>query len=79
MHSRVLISVSRLHAVYVRVTTDTALRRNERRDRKVPVEHMLSYQRALEEAVELERPHADTFEVLDNDDDDPGTWFWRPR
>ena len=58
-------------AVYVRVKPETALRRNARRDRVVPVETMLHYARQLEAAVELERPFADTVTVIDNDVDEP--------
>ena len=55
--------------LYVRVTTETALRRNEKRQRVVPRSTMLAYERQLEAAVALEKPFADAVEILDNDDD----------
>lgn len=55
--------------LYVRVSLETALRRNAKRKRVVPLATLQRYERWLESAVQAVGPHADEVEVVDNDED----------
>ena len=55
--------------LYVRVKLKTALRRNGKRRRQVPLETLQLYQRLVDAAVAAEKGVADEVEVLDNDTD----------
>ena len=57
--------------LYVRVSLETAERRNAKRDRVVPIGTLERYEQALERAVQLGRDHADAVEIVDNDQDSP--------
>lgn len=58
--------------LYVNVNVETALRRNARRNRKVPEEELVAYVPAVSTAVEkvLQTPLVDEFIELNNDEDD---------
>lgn len=55
--------------LYVRVTLETALRRNLCRRRQVPEDILRTYYTRVDEAYALERPEADHVWVVDNDED----------
>jgi len=55
--------------LYVRVTLETAKRRNLRRHRVVPLETLRRYEERLTEAVRMSGVDADEVEILDNDVD----------
>lgn len=57
--------------LYVKVSLETALRRNAKRDRVVPPHRLKEYQRRIEEAVRVESRLVDRYEIFDNDVDDP--------
>ncbi len=57
--------------LYVRVTLETAMRRNARRERVVPLDTLSDYFHWAESAVEMVRPHADEVLIVENDEDAP--------
>ena len=59
----------RVKILYVRVTLETAKRRNLRRHRVVPLETLRRYEERLTEAVRMSGVDADEVEILDNDVD----------
>jgi shikimate kinase len=59
----------RVKILYVRVTLETAKRRNLRRHRVVPLETLRRYEEQLTEAVRMSGVDADEVEILDNDVD----------
>lgn len=70
------VKAAKAHAMttmllYVKVTLDTALRRNAQRQRIVPPNRLEEYQALIDAAVDAERHLVDRFHVVDNDIDVP--------
>lgn len=57
--------------LYVRVTLETALRRNAKRQRVVPTCRLKEYQALIDDALLEEAKHVDCFEIIDNDKEVP--------
>ena len=57
--------------LYVRVTLETAQRRNAKRNRVVPLTTLQDYERRLEASIRVGSGDADAVEILDNDVDAP--------
>lgn len=57
--------------LYVRVTLETALRRNAKRQRVVPCCRLEEYQALIDDALLEESKHVDCFEIIDNDKEVP--------
>jgi len=55
--------------LYVKVSLETALRRNARRKRIVPPHRLKEYLVRIDDALRAEEPHVDCFDVLDNNRD----------